>query len=287
MDGILSLLQSKDQTTKGMDVNALISRNAGNVQNGHQMNEIPGMVDQSTIASVSDNAVDVMFLNPISFARSCPPTMPFTGSNNFTTAASHFAFNADGNFGLASYSLFPSFSEAEKYLADFRTQTLVNLPFIYIPPNTTAKQLRQRRPFLFLAIMAVSSKSTSQRLTLGREIKEMIAREVLVENEGNFDVLLGLLVFLTWFALPQVTKGESMLMIFRGHDQFVNTPLTSRFMQLAISMVFDLRLNKPPDSATRPNLVLYTIEKEEENTTTRAMEERRAVLGCFVLSLRY
>jgi hypothetical protein len=88
--------------------------------------------------------------------------------------------------------------EADRFLTDFRTQKLTKFGFIHIPASTTAQRLREERPFLFLTIMAVSSKSSSQRQLLGQEIKQTIAKEMLVENEGNFDILLGLLVFLTW-----------------------------------------------------------------------------------------
>jgi len=33
---------------------------------------------------------------------------------------------------------------------------------------------------------------------MGREVKQMIARGMTVENEQNLDLLLGLLVFITW-----------------------------------------------------------------------------------------
>ncbi len=75
-----------------------------------------------------------------------------------------------------------------------------------------------------------------------------------------------------------------MLMIFRGHDQFVRkTQLMSRFMQLAMSMTFELRLNKPPVKEVA-TIFTFGLEEGEENPATRAMEERRAVLGCYVLS---
>jgi hypothetical protein len=54
-------------------------------------------------------------------------------------------------------------------------------------------------------------------------------------------------------------------------------------------MVFDLRLNKPPrkDPATIFHEGLNESNKEEGPVATRPMEERRAVLGCFVLSSMY
>lgn len=61
----------------------------------------------------------------------------------------------------------PSPVEAEEYLINFHTCKSKYFPFVAIPSNTGAQQLRQERPFLWLCIMAVSSKSTAQQQLLG------------------------------------------------------------------------------------------------------------------------
>jgi len=60
----------------------------------------------------------------------------------------------------------------------------------------------------------------------------------------------------------------------------------SRFMHFAISVVFDLRLNKSPHKgpSTLFNLGCNQGEIGEASTPARRTEERRAVLGCYVLS---
>ncbi|KAE9376342.1 hypothetical protein N431DRAFT_289530, partial [Stipitochalara longipes BDJ] len=235
VDGILSLLQAVSETPRLANGDSLAFR------------DNPASQDST----------------PSSFTRG-------SHINNVTPAPSDFLSNASDYLRSASYSMVgPSIEEAEQYLTEFRTQKLINFAFIYLSPNITIQQLRQERPFLFLTIMAVSAKSGSQRLTLGKEIKNLLSRELLFNSEGNFDVLLGMLVFITW-----------------GHDQFVHTQLTSRFMQLAMSMVFDLRLNKSP--LKEPFFLLDISsndgEKGQEHHSARSMEERRAVLACFVLS---
>lgn len=67
----------------------------------------------------------------------------------------------------------------------------------------------------------------------------------------------------------------------------MNMSFSSRFMQLAMSMVFDLRLNRRPRQGFQPtifNLDNYAGRAEEVPASTRRIEERRAVLGCYVLS---
>ena len=88
--------------------------------------------------------------------------------------------------------------EAEEYLINFQTYRAKYLPFIYIPSSTTARQLQQERPFLWLCLMAAGSKSTTQKQVLGREIRQTVAQEIVVQSERNIDLLLGLLTFISW-----------------------------------------------------------------------------------------
>ncbi len=97
----------------------------------------------------------------------------------------------------------PSVAEAEAYLLYFRTVFLKFFPFLHLPPTTRARQLQRDRPVLWLAIMAVSSKSRSRQLALYDRFKSTIARKVVLESERNLDVLLGLLTFLAWYVVGE------------------------------------------------------------------------------------
>ena len=93
----------------------------------------------------------------------------------------------------------PSPAEAEECLLHFRKYKSKYVPFIYIPLTTNAQQLRQERPFLWLCIMTVASKSTLQQQILGRKIRSIIAQEMVVQSERNIDLLLGILTFSSWY----------------------------------------------------------------------------------------
>jgi hypothetical protein len=94
-----------------------------------------------------------------------------------------------------------SSAKAEEYLLNFQTYKSKYAPFIHIPPTTSAQQLRQERPFLWLCIMAVSSKSTAEHQVLGCKIHETVAQEMIVRFERNIDLLLGLLIFINWYGI--------------------------------------------------------------------------------------
>lgn len=94
----------------------------------------------------------------------------------------------------------PTSSEAEEYLNIFSVKQVKYFPCVHIPPKTSAEQLRQERPFLWLCIMATSSKIIAQQQALNQRIKDIVAQRLLFESEYSLDLLLGLLVFIGWYA---------------------------------------------------------------------------------------
>jgi hypothetical protein len=111
------------------------------------------------------------------------------------------AYSLAVHTGLRDNSTKPSLVQAEEYLRSFQINNLQYFPFMYIPPTTSAQQLQQEKPFLWLCIMAVSSKSTSQQQALGSEIRHAVAHEVVVQLSRNLEFLLGILIFIAWYVL--------------------------------------------------------------------------------------
>jgi hypothetical protein len=125
---------------------------------------------------------------------------------------------------------------------------------------------------LWLCLVAAASQSTQTKLALGDRIKQEVVRRIFLDNEPtiNIDLLLGLLIFLAW-----------------GHNQLLNSnpAQLARFTQLATTLVFDLRLNKPPSEES--NMLPISQCAFTPKGQPRSLEEKRAVLGCFVLSSMY
>ena len=93
----------------------------------------------------------------------------------------------------------PSFDEAEECLNLFRTSMTTYFPFVNVSESTTARDLRRERPFLWLCIMSIASKSVIQQKRLGREVRITMGRDLLVECKNSIDLLMGLLVFVAWY----------------------------------------------------------------------------------------
>ncbi|KAH8879736.1 hypothetical protein GQ53DRAFT_853343, partial [Thozetella sp. PMI_491] len=161
----------------------------------------------------------------------------------------------------------PSIAEAEAYLKVFRSRMLRHFPFMHLPANQTAQQLREDRPFLFRAIMAVVTPYAREKLARGRELK----RE-LCETAASMDLLLGLLTYISW-----------------GWDHILIPSSLSRLMMVATSLVGEMGLNRPPPQELRmpdpfaPNSRDWDYDVGHM-TTSLFLERQRAVLACFVLS---
>ena len=91
-----------------------------------------------------------------------------------------------------------SVEEADEALELFRSKMLLHYPIVFIPPSLSSVDLRAQSPFLWLCVMAVSSKSYRKQISLGIEIRRTIARRMLLDGEISGDLLWGLLVYAAW-----------------------------------------------------------------------------------------
>ncbi|KAI1411838.1 hypothetical protein F5Y13DRAFT_164459 [Hypoxylon sp. FL1857] len=160
-------------------------------------------------------------------------------------------------------------AEAEETLRIFKDQFLPFFPFIYLPPEVTAAQLHQTRPFLWLNIMAVCASSQTKKSAFSQKIKEHVAQKMLVDLDRNIDLLLGLLAYLGW-----------------GMHHFNGKPYILAYINMASTIISDLRLDKPPQDNLFRELHCFKPSYPYPKlplSTNRTNEERRATLASFVL----
>ncbi|KAI9744177.1 MAG: hypothetical protein M1818_002329 [Claussenomyces sp. TS43310] len=71
-----------------------------------------------------------------------------------------------------------------------------NFPFVLLDPQEPLHVLRQNRPFLLLAVLALTS-NVNIRLqeTIERELRETLSREVIMNGQKSLDLLQGILVY--------------------------------------------------------------------------------------------
>ncbi|KIW86883.1 uncharacterized protein Z519_12504 [Cladophialophora bantiana CBS 173.52] len=88
----------------------------------------------------------------------------------------------------------------EKLLSDFGTQMNIQFPFVVIPPKATAAALREEKPFLFwTCITAAAQADPSLLRQMADDLMRYIGDRRLMKGEKSIDLLLGLLVFSTWY----------------------------------------------------------------------------------------
>lgn len=226
---------------------------------------------QSAIGSSGSRTAISHLLSRDAVSDPTPPSSVATPLTNSTSIAS--SHTGDGRTpASAAPDVSPTDSEAEEALSFFRSQMLPYFPFLSLAPALTASQLRQDRPVLLQAIVTVATFSTRRRLPLIEELKRLVFGSALMHAQSSMDLLLGVLTYIAW-----------------STDAFLGrAALLSRFMVLAISLVYDLRLFKP----SRPDVqavVAYTqgfpdSYRAGDETVHGFMERQRALLACFVLS---
>lgn len=180
---------------------------------------------------------------------------------------------------------------AIRYLEIFRTVMVHRFPFVIIPPNVTAQELREKKPFLFLTVLAAASyENMPLQRQLGKEIKNVVGSRMILGGETSIEILQGILIYLAWYVTSFTPiSSQAMLTASNSRSHYYSRPrVYSQFLQLAISIVIDLRLNRPPPS--EPPKVGFTLEFEvgpkKNYPVAWSQDERRAVAGCFYLASR-
>ncbi|KAL2839096.1 hypothetical protein BJY01DRAFT_29115 [Aspergillus pseudoustus] len=176
---------------------------------------------------------------------------------------------AHQQFVPSSSLLEPTISEAELYLSRFRDFIVADLPFLIISPSLTAQQLRSERPLLWLSIMTVASTRPGQQNALSKEVKRVFGYEAYIKGTKSLDFLLAVLVYLAWDRWYVIEKNTSTTLVY-----------------LAASIMYELALDKPAyqDAGV---LMLHDLKGCRRPTRSQQppqLDERRLVLGCYLLS---
>lgn len=162
-------------------------------------------------------------------------------------------------------------AELEEELEIYRAMMVSYFPIVIIEDDVKMSNLRNTRPFLSLVIRAIATKNLTRQASLGLEIRRVLGREMLFEATKSLDLLLGLLVYCSW-----------------SHFYIYSKHIKSTSIQLAMALAFDLGITRPVSSEPRHTLVLPTTNAEKgpniPRRAPRTMEERRAVLGLFLIS---
>lgn len=102
--------------------------------------------------------------------------------------------------------------EANERLELYNTKLYVSHPLVEVPANMTADQLRINHPFLFNAIMSVTStiynrlNNSEICLEMDNETIKGIAIEILVAGTKSVDLIKSLLLLCLWYNTPELFR---------------------------------------------------------------------------------
>lgn len=186
----------------------------------------------------------------------------------------------------------PSEKEGDLLLKHFTMKMVHLFPFVVIPTSVTAEELRQEKPFLFLSLGMVACKSASRQRELSKTVKEYVAEHIILRSERSLDLLQGLLVCLAWFIGPSPVPGQTgeVLPGLTPQQATQGPAQLDAFMQLALGQLVSLQLAVGLKSHSRLCKTIGYVKKLDalaDSKPIRTLEERRAYLGCYYLTVVY
>ncbi|KAF2188861.1 hypothetical protein K469DRAFT_564540 [Zopfia rhizophila CBS 207.26] len=273
LDDIVQLLQ-RSQDPQSQPASSISIRGINQLQDQIQHGSSGSVTFNNVVAPSNDPR------NLLSAAQNCTnynvaqeSHMPATsyGSTPADTLPISCSANASSPSAVNYYPL-ESEAECEECLETYRTKMVAFFPIVVIRPEVTVAELREQRPFLWLVIRAICSKNAARHRGLELEVRKMLGREMLLKGSKTLDLLLGILVYAGW-----------------GHFYIYKNPIITTDIQLGIALAADLGLTKPVPSEPCGVMLNYSAQgcpKPQSSLTNpvRTMEERRAVIGLFLVS---
>jgi hypothetical protein len=90
--------------------------------------------------------------------------------------------------------------ESDRLLNIFREQFSPRFPFVIIPPNISADDLRIQKPWLLKTVIMVASQGDlARQIEMVRRMNMEIAEAMLIRGERSLDMLEGLILFNLWY----------------------------------------------------------------------------------------
>lgn len=161
-----------------------------------------------------------------------------------------------------------SLDDAEQLVAFFIHELSSFFPLVVLPSTTTAAQLRQTKPVLFLSMISAASISVDAGLAgvLNREMVRMYSERFFIEGEKSLELVQALLLMTIFYYPP----ASPLKLQYYQYTHIAST------MALEIGLATKRRVSKK--KSDRKN--------RQEPHDEHFAEQARAVLGCYHLGSR-
>ncbi|KAF2021112.1 hypothetical protein BU24DRAFT_446202 [Aaosphaeria arxii CBS 175.79] len=221
----------------------------------------------SRIQALEQQVQDLLRTQPGSIIQqTIPEGAPSSASIVSSTPSS---IDAPPNGDVIDHDIL-TLERAETLVELYKSDMMPHFPFIIVPAEATATNLRHESPFLFLSIISVASfHDLAIQEKLSHRFKYMVSEKVLLGGDDSLSLeyLQGLLIVLAWNQ-------------YHGRSKYY-----SQYLQLAVSIAVDMRLdrtpmrNKPSNPGSKRDPIANAV-----GTATWGAEEQRAAAGIFYIS---
>ena len=179
--------------------------------------------------------------------------------------------NLNANFNESDEHSEPTPAEAELYLQKFRVW-LKNFPFMYIPPDLTAAELRRDRPFLWLCIMNITSMSVPQMMAMKNKVRREVAEAVIIKHEPTLEIAQGLIAYMGWAIMNSGAGWKPFVVLFAN---------------IAQSVTCELGLTRSPAEDQYFATCFRAWGGRQPQPKPRTLEERRVLVSLWFLTSMY
>ncbi|RYO84071.1 hypothetical protein DL766_009696 [Monosporascus sp. MC13-8B] len=133
---------------------------------------------------------------------------------------------------LGELGIQPQFNldSAERLLATFQDTLLPHCPSVALPDGADVRSLARDMPFVLLAILAVTSCSTSLQghSLYDEEFRKVLGLKFVTSSERSLEMLQGLLIYCAWYPFHLRPKNRQVI----------------QYMRMAVDIVQDLELDR-------------------------------------------
>ncbi|KAI0118356.1 hypothetical protein GGR51DRAFT_499284 [Nemania sp. FL0031] len=218
-------------------------------------NEIEQQVIEE-IASLAGN--NLANPRPFSFndLSSSSPSLSVSGSSSAWTESSARKPKSKPMMNLGIKPQF-NLDSATKLLASFQNM-LPHLPFLVLPEDVNIRSLAKDSPFVLLAILAVTSCSSSLQghSLYDEEFRKVLGLKFVAGGERSLELLQGILIYCSWYPFHLRPKNKQSF----------------QYMRMGVDIVHDLEMDREPD------LDLFSMAPDQR---ARQLVNIRALLGCY------
>ncbi|KAI0913504.1 hypothetical protein F4823DRAFT_622280 [Ustulina deusta] len=202
------------------------------------------------------------FAEPKTFSfndMSSSPSVSLSGTSSSWTQSSARISAQQKSKPMLNLGIKPQFNldSATKLLASFRDM-LPHMPCLVLPEDLDVRSLARNSPFVLLAILAVTSCSSSLQghSLYDEEFRKVLGLKFVAGGERSLELLQGILIYCAWYPFHLRPKNKQAF----------------QYLRMAVDIVHDLEMERESD------LDLSLIAPGQR---TRKLDNMRALLGCF------